>query len=296
MSKNDIVFLAVCVVAVATILGVYTYNKQSYESISVMQVVQLEDTHSNITEYSIYKETTIPTTIAYTSLFITAPTSATAPPITKILSTIANTTTLFSTSPVNTTNTTYTTITTTKNTTIKDTTTQLVVNFPISLNYITHDELVCIKGIGDTIANKIIAYREQIGYFISRYQLLEIDGIGESRMNTIMQYTYIENEDLNYGQEVSQNNYQEETKNVDNNSNNYSPENYPKDTDYYPLDLNTATFEELSNVPNLNEVLAQDIINLRQNIGQFSNTYELLYVDGISESTLTQLEEYIYVQ
>jgi competence protein ComEA len=224
----------------------------------------------------------------------TLTTDTTAPTIETYASQVSSTTTIATTTPTNT-NTTTTTETTTTTTvtttsaitTTKATTTEKVVNFPISLNSITHDELVCIKGIGDSTANKILSYRDSIGYFTSRYQLLEINGIGESKMNTIMEYTYIENEDLNYGQEVAQNEQY---------ADNQAYEEYPTgNTVQFPINLNTATFEELCAIPNVNETIAQDILNLHNEIGYFSNTYELLYCESISEQLLSEIEGYIYV-
>ena len=51
----------------------------------------------------------------------------------------------------------------------------------LCLNTATKEQLMEIKGIGETFAARIIAYREQNGGFTNVEQLKEISGIGEKR-------------------------------------------------------------------------------------------------------------------
>ena len=52
--------------------------------------------------------------------------------------------------------------------------------FPININTATADELTMVKGIGDTKAKNIVAYREEHGPFNSVEELKEVDGIGDT--------------------------------------------------------------------------------------------------------------------
>lgn len=52
--------------------------------------------------------------------------------------------------------------------------------FPININTATVDELTMVKGIGDTKAKNIVAYREEHGSFNSVEELKEVDGIGDT--------------------------------------------------------------------------------------------------------------------
>ncbi len=51
----------------------------------------------------------------------------------------------------------------------------------LCLNTATKEELLRISGIGDTFADRIIAYREEHGGFRSVEELKQVDGIGEKR-------------------------------------------------------------------------------------------------------------------
>ena len=53
----------------------------------------------------------------------------------------------------------------------------------ININTASVEELTLLPGLGQKTAQKIIAYREQIGGFSNLEQLMEIEGIGEKKYN-----------------------------------------------------------------------------------------------------------------
>ena len=60
-----------------------------------------------------------------------------------------------------------------------------------------------------------------------------------------------------------------------------------------PLDLNTATREELMELPGIGEVTADRILAYRRDHGPFSDVEELLNVSGIGPKKLEALLEYV---
>lgn len=65
--------------------------------------------------------------------------------------------------------------------------------------------------------------------------------------------------------------------------------------DVSPLDVNSASAEELAGLPGIGEVLAQRIVDYRTANGPFEAVEDLLSVSGIGEKRLAELEGRITV-
>ena len=61
------------------------------------------------------------------------------------------------------------------------------------------------------------------------------------------------------------------------------------------ININTATKEELETLPRIGPVIAQRIIEYRENYGEFRSIYEITEVSGIGSTTFQRLRELIAV-
>jgi len=67
-------------------------------------------------------------------------------------------------------------------------------------------------------------------------------------------------------------------------------------TPQFPINLNTATAEQLEAIPGIGPVLAQRIIEYRQTHGRFQSVDELLEVRGIGPKRLENMRPYVVVK
>ena len=61
-----------------------------------------------------------------------------------------------------------------------------VITFPIHLNTAGKEELMALPGIGEVLAERILAYRDAAGRFETEYDLMNVEGIGEKRMEELL--------------------------------------------------------------------------------------------------------------
>lgn len=139
------------------------------------------------------------------------------------------------------------------------------VTFPLELNAASAAELEQLPHIGAVLAERITAYRDQIGGFSNREQLLEVEGISEATLYEIYDLLYLENETFP------------------------EPEPEPEPAE------SPAPAAELEQIPEMQPELAEKIVAFRQQIQAFSSVYELLYVDGMTEAYFVQFRDYVQI-
>lgn len=62
-----------------------------------------------------------------------------------------------------------------------------------------------------------------------------------------------------------------------------------------PININTATVEELTELPRIGEVTATRIVKWREENGPFASTDELMNVQGIGERTYERIRPHVTV-
>lgn len=65
---------------------------------------------------------------------------------------------------------------------------EVYINGKMNINAAGIEDLTLLPGIGDTLAHRIIAYREENGRFTEIDELLLVDGIGSSKLSKIEEY------------------------------------------------------------------------------------------------------------
>lgn len=60
--------------------------------------------------------------------------------------------------------------------------------FPININTADKDAFMALPGIGEVLAQRILAYREEYGGFSLETDLMNVEGIGQTRMEAILDY------------------------------------------------------------------------------------------------------------
>ena len=156
----------------------------------------------------------------------------------------------------------------------------------INLNTADETEFEKLDGIGEHIAVEIVKYRQSNGDFRNREEIKNVNGIGEGLYLKIKDNIYVENPV--YETTTEPTTTAEPTEAVT------TTEPYTIIIEY-PLDLNTATKEELMTLPYVGEAEAEAIIDLRNRIGVYSHVYELLYVEELEQKEVAEIIEFVTV-
>lgn len=149
-------------------------------------------------------------------------------------------------------------------------------NFPIELNSADARDLIYIKGIGESTANKIVEYARNVG-FTSVDDLLNVSGIGQSKLETIRPYVYV----------ISVGVIGTVTDNMESQTLNEAS------AEIYRVNINTGSKSDFMQLPGIDEKLADEIIELRSTIGYFKNIEELSF--ALSNEKLSAIWNYVYV-
>lgn len=132
--------------------------------------------------------------------------------------------------------------------------------FTLDLNSADTLDFMQLRGIGEKLSKRIVAYRERLGGFVRKDQLLEVYGISEET------YSKIESK-----LQLSKNNVRQ-------------------------IDVNTTSINELKNHPYIDYYLAKEIISTRDRLGGFKDKKQLRSLSLMDAATYESLEVYIKIE
>lgn len=167
-------------------------------------------------------------------------------------------------------------------------------DFPLELNTASAKDLAYIYGIGEALAERIVEYARIYGFYDVN-DLLKVSGIGQSKLELIRPYVYVDASGLPPRLETET---ETEASIYDGGGTEYT---FPNDTttvyapEIYRVNINTAGKADFMQLPGIDEELAEKIISLRGQIGGFYVVEELSLVDGMTNSKLSAIWDYIYI-
>lgn len=187
--------------------------------------------------------------------------------------------------------TTTTASTTTKKSTITTTTpattsTKKTYIFPVDVNTVTFEQLLDIPQIGEITAQKIIDFRNEHGVITDIDTLIEIDGIGETKLQLLKQYLYV-NADIVPPQTVIITITQPQTTTT--------TQTTTIKKSMRKVNINTASADEIANCLLLDLDMGQKIVELRNKIDYYSTSLELLYVEGFTKTMYNKVKDYVVI-
>ena len=196
--------------------------------------------------------------------------------------------------------------------------------FPMDINYATYEALICVPNIGEKTAESILSFIREKGVISDMDMLLEINGIGEAKLNDLKRYFYVSdvftvatttttttasittNDTTSDTISKSATAAKQTTPEQTTVSKTATPKetNPPKTTTVTTttptpvrkkVNINTADANELMECLLIDRTQAEDIVAMREIIGGYTNIHEVLYCESITDSLYAEIDEYLEI-
>lgn len=132
--------------------------------------------------------------------------------------------------------------------------------YTIEMNGADTLELQRLRGIGSGFARRIVGYRNKLGGYIRKQQLLEVYGMDEARYRMIEGYITVNADSVR------------------------------------KIDINNVPFKSLMSHPYFPYDLTREIILYRKKVKRFNQAEELKNVNGVTDSVYRKISPYIVVR
>ncbi len=129
--------------------------------------------------------------------------------------------------------------------------------YHVSLNSGTEDDFLKVRGIGPYFAKRIVGYREKLGGYTYKEQLLELWKMDLIKYQEIEEFIVLNNEPIR------------------------------------KISINKATSEELSGHPYISFSIANSIVKMREQSGEYTDLKEIKRSKLIDEVTFVKIEPYL---
>lgn len=145
----------------------------------------------------------------------------------------------------------------------------------ININTATAEELQTLAGMGEVKTAAVIAYREEHGGFSDISEIMNVSGIGEKMFENIRG-------SITTGENTA----------IPGTSASSAAADVPE---VFPININTATLEELQTLSGIGEAKAAAIIAYREEYGIFNDISGIMNVSGIGGKIFEEIRGQITV-
>jgi competence ComEA-like helix-hairpin-helix protein len=156
------------------------------------------------------------------------------------------------------------------------------------LNSATQSQMQTLPGIGVVLSERIFARRSELGAFSTIQQLLDVNGIGSSKLEHMLEFMQKKHHANSTPSPSSM-------QPVVPSSHTLSKGGFPSSTNRMRPSLNQVSREELTGISGIGPALADSILAARQKLGRFGTWQDVDQISGIGEHRLRQLQDHFTI-
>lgn len=169
----------------------------------------------------------------------------------------------------------------------------------IDINTASAEELMLLDGIGEVLAERIIAYRTANSSFRNIEELINVEGIGMATLEKIRAYVYVENPIYETVADPEPDTKAEvtmaESETITEKIAETASEENSSSVLTASVNINTAEKDELMLLPYVDEEIAEAIIQMREKIGGYSDPVELILIEELKQNQVAEIIKFVTV-